>query len=91
MLSGYADDVEVRIPFYREDDPRGPPTIRGKSAYRDYLLGYMSRHKALTVVSVAPVRTGMMVTLLDGQGRWLTVIVALDEQGIGRIATVFTA
>jgi hypothetical protein len=91
MLSGYADDVEVRIPFYREDDPLGPPTIRGKSAYRDYLLAYMARHKALTVISVAPVNRGMLVTLLDGEGRWLTVMVALDAHGIGRTATVYTA
>jgi hypothetical protein len=91
MLTGYAEDVEVRIPFYRADDPAGPPTIRGKAAYREYLLDYMARHGVLTVVSVQPLSAGMMVHLLDSGGRALTLSVTLDSQGIARAATVFTA
>ncbi|MBM0206185.1 hypothetical protein JNW90_26595 [Micromonospora sp. STR1s_5] len=89
LLSGYSDDVQVRIPFYREGDPVGPPTLKGKASWRSYMLQYMLRHGAITLVSVEPISRGMVVTLRDSRGEPLTLSVELNESGLGIMVVVF--
>ena len=89
LLSHYRDDVRVRVPLYRPDDPIGETEILGKSAFRDFLLRYLASHQSYQVRDIHPEPFGMLISLECAQGDRMTVRVTFDEAGLGANVTVY--
>lgn len=89
LFSGYVDDVEVRIPFYRKTDPLGPPVTYGKSPWRQYLTEYMQRNGSFTLVSANQAKGGMLIVVEDSQRQSIALSIEMDSDHLGRVVTVF--
>lgn len=70
MLERYADDVVVVTPLFRLGDA-GETVVRGKAAFRSYLLGFMRRYRSINVIDIHPREKGffVLVGLSEGVGR----------------------
>jgi hypothetical protein len=89
LFSGYAEDVEIRIPFYRRTDPLGPSVLHGKGPWRDYLAAYMTRNGPFRLKSVGPVAGGMLIIVQDSLHQTITLTVEMGADHLGRVVTVF--
>lgn len=89
VLARYRDDVEVRVPVYRPGDPVGEPVMRGKAAFRDFLLRYLGAHQSYRLRDLHPEPGGMMLSLECENGDRMTVRIENDADGLGRRVTIF--
>ncbi len=89
MLQMYSDDVIVFIPLYRPTDPAGDTVLRGKAAYREFLLKYVGHHRSYRVLDVVARPNGMLVSLECEIGERLTAQIEFDADGIARFVTIF--
>ena len=89
LFSGYAEDVEVRVPFYRSKDPLGPPVMHGRDPWRGYLVQYMERNGAFTLVSATQAAGGFLVVVHDAHDQIIALSIETDVDHLGRVVTVF--
>lgn len=67
MLERYAADVVVVTPLFRLGDA-GETVVRGKAAFRAYLLGFMRRYRRFDVLDIHPRDKGFFVLIGLGGG-----------------------
>ena len=89
MLKGYAEDVVVLTPVFRLGEPVGESEIRGKAAFRAYLLNYLELYQGFSVTDAFPNERGFVVMLQTGAGNTITVSIEVNEQGLGQRVLFF--
>ena len=89
MLAQYAEDVVVVTPLFRFGDT-GETLIRGKDAFRTYLLGFLKQYRRFNVIDVHTRENGFFVLVgLDaGEGR-IGYGVTLNALGLVNTVTIY--
>lgn len=89
LLDGYVDDIVVVAPLSDEEDPATDFTLRGKAAYRAYLLTFLEYHGGfeMTGLTVEPGRLVVSVTTHSGERKRLDI--TLDQTGKGTRVAIF--
>lgn len=83
MLDGYVDDVVVVAPLTAVEDPATDFILRGRAAYRHYLLTFLGFHGGfeMTDLGVEPDRLIVSVLTRTGERKRLTVTLGPDGRG----------
>lgn len=83
LLDGYVDDVVVVAPLGDVEDPATDFVLRGRAAYRHYLLTFLGFHGGfeLTDLAVEPDRLIVSVLTRTGERKRLTVTLGADGRG----------
>lgn len=89
MLQGYAEDVVVLTPVFRLGEPVGQSEIRGKAAFRAYLLNYRDLYQGFSVVDAFPNERGFVLMLETGARTTITVSIEVNDKGLGQRVLFF--
>lgn len=89
LLNGYVDDVVVVAPLSDVEDPATDFTLRGRAAYRAYLLTFLGYHGGfdMTGLDVEPGRLVISVSTRSGERKRLDV--SLNAEGKGTRVAIF--
>lgn len=89
LLAGYDDDVVVVAPLGEAEDPETDFVLRGKAAYRRYLLTFLEFHRGFDVTGLAWEASKLVVSVVTRTAERKRLVVTLDEHGLGRQVTIF--
>ena len=91
LLERYREDVEVVSPLGADEDPATDFVIRGKAAYRQFLLTFLEYHGGFELTGLSADEAGrLVVSILTRSGEKKRLVVTLDAEGKG-LRVVVTA
>jgi hypothetical protein len=84
LLAGYAEDVVVITPLYPLAHAVGEPELRGKAAFRDYLLDQLALYARFSLVNLFLRERGFLLMLESETAETLAVSVEFNQEGLGQ-------